>query len=89
LLILFVCNGEGIAIQMNKLNNILTCVVILLVLFVANGVVGNYLLSLSNDDDDSPDIESVIFREDHQLLTMFEKTQELPQLTLQTFDLPP
>jgi hypothetical protein len=54
-----VSNGEGIAIQMNKLNNILICVVILLVLFVANGVVGNYLFISSDDDNDSPVLHKV------------------------------
>jgi hypothetical protein len=44
---------------MNKFNNVLTCVVILLVFFTATGVAGNYLFVSSDDNNDSPVIQTV------------------------------
>jgi hypothetical protein len=46
--------------QMNTVNHIAICVFILLVLFVTNGVGGNYLLSLGDDYDDTSAIEKVV-----------------------------
>ena len=45
--------------QMNTVNHIAICVLILLVLFVTNGVGGNYLPCLLGDNDDTPAIEKV------------------------------
>jgi len=57
----------------------------LLAVFITNGVGGFILLNLVDDDDDGPAIQSVTFKDGHQLLPSLEKIQHLPQ---STFHLP-
>ncbi|HMD14718.1 MAG TPA: hypothetical protein VKI62_08845 [Bacteroidota bacterium] len=55
----------------------------LLAVFVANGAAGLILLSLVDDYEDGPSIESVSIQDDLQLLPLQKTTQELPQSTFQ------
>jgi len=54
----------------------------LLAVIAANGAAWTILLSMVDDDDDGPAIESVAFQEDYQLRPSSEKIQQIPQSTL-------
>lgn len=69
--------------QKRTVNYIALCALLLLAVFVANGAAGAILLSLVDDDEDGPAIESITFHDIQQLLLSQEKIQDLPHSTLQ------
>ena len=65
----------------NTFNYIALSSLILLAVIVANGAAWTILLSMVDNDDDGPAIESVAFKDDHQFLSS-EKIQQLHQSIL-------